>query len=149
MTTTLNEIATPAAIVSSVLYDLRNGRLIDASAHFAEAFSYADHGIGLEFKEKARLTEFFFKAREFYPDSSFTTNRVLTSGDHVIVEWTYRATISEPFYGGMAMQVSLSVQGASIAQVQDGEIIDWADYYDGLKSRRTALAAHFQDWFEL
>ena len=31
----------------------------------------------------------------------------------------------------------------------EGEIVEWADYYDGLKSRRTALAAHFQEWFEL
>ena len=149
MTTTLNEIATPAAIVSGVLDDLRNGRLVGASAHFAEAFRYADHGIGLEFKDRARLKEFFSKARELYPDSSLTTDRIFTSGNHVIVEWTYRATISEPFYGGMSMQVSISVQGASIAQVQEDEIVDWADYYDGLKSRRTALAAHFQEWFEL
>src|SRR5262245_20799072 len=149
MTTTLNEIATPAAIVVGVLDDLRNGRLVDASAHFSEAFRYADHGIGLEFKDRARLTEFFSKARELYRDSSLTTDRVFLSGEHVIVEWAYRPTLSEPFYGGMSMQVSVSVQGASIAQVQDGEIVDWSDYYDGLKSRRTALAAHFQDWFEL
>jgi len=149
MSATSNEIATPESIVSGVLDDFRNGRLVDASAHFANAFRYADHGIGLEFKDRARLTEFFSKARELYPDSSLTTNRVFTSGDHAIVEWTYRATLSEPFYGGMSMQVSVSVQGVSIAQVHDGEIIDWADYYDGLKSRRTALAAHFQEWFEL
>ena len=149
MSTASNEIATPEAVVSGVLTDLGNGRLVDASAHFAEAFRYADHGIGLEFKDRAGLAEFFSKTRELYPDSSLTTDRVFTSGDHVIIEWMYRATLSEPFYGGVSMQVSISVQGASIAQVQDGAIIDWADYYDGLKSRRTALAAHFQEWFEL
>ena len=149
MTPALNDIATPESIVLGVLDDLRNGRLVDASAHFADAFRYADHGIGLEFTDRARLMEFFYKARELYPDSSLTTDRVFTSGKHVIVEWTYRATMSEPFYGGVSMQVSISVQGASIAQVQDGGIIEWADYYDGLKSRRTALAAHFQEWFEL
>ena len=26
---------------------------------------------------------------------------------------------------------------------------DWADYYDGLVSRRTALASYFTDWVEL
>ena len=26
---------------------------------------------------------------------------------------------------------------------------DWADYYDGLTSRRTAVAAHFTEWLEL
>ena len=149
MSNVLNQIATPEIVVSGVLKDLRNGRFVDASFHFAEAFRYTDHGIGVEFKDRARLTEFFSKARELYPDSLVTADRVFTSGDHAIVEWTLQATISEPFYGGMSMQVPVSVRGASIVQTQEGEIIDWADYYDGLKSRRTALAAHFEGWFEL
>src|SRR5215467_16062342 len=98
MSATSNEIATPESIVSGVLDDFRNGRLVDASAHFAEVFRYTDHGIGLEFKDRARLTEFFSKARELYPDSSLTADRVFTSGDHVIVEWTLQATITELFY---------------------------------------------------
>lgn len=149
MSTASNHTVTPEVVVSGVLEDLRNGRFVDASAHFAEMFRYTDHGIGLEFKDRARLTEFFSKARELYPDSLLTADRAVTSGDHVIVEWTLRATITEPFYGGMSMEVPVSVRGASIVQTQEGEIIDWADYYDGLKSRRTALAAHFQEWFEL
>jgi hypothetical protein len=112
-------------------------------------FRYTDHGIGLEFKDRARLTEFFSKARELHPDSLLTADRVFTSGDHVIVEWTLQATITEPFYGGMSMQIPVSVAGASIVQTQEGKVIEWADYYDGLKSRRTALAAHFEHWFEL
>ena len=143
------QITTPKAVISGVLMNLRNGCFVDASAHFAQEFRFTDHGIGLEFKDQARLTEFFAKAREFYPDSSLTANRVFTSGDHVVVEWTRRATMTEPFYGGMSIEVPVSVQGASIVRTQEGEIIDWADYYDGLKSRRTALAAHFQEWFEL
>src|SRR5215469_11915419 len=100
MSTASKEIATPEAVVSGVLTDVGNGRMVDANAHFAVAFRYSDHGIGLEFKDRARLTEFFSKARELYPDSSLTADRVFTSGDHVIVEWTYRAIIREPFYGG-------------------------------------------------
>ena len=149
MSKALNQIATPEAVVSGVLMDLRKGRFVDASAHFADVFSYADHGIGLEFEDRDRLAEFFHKSHELYPDSLLTENRVSTSGDRVIVEWTLQATINEPFYGGMSLEVPVSVRGASIVQIQEGEVIDWADYYDGLKSRRTALAAHFQEWFEL
>ena len=149
MSNVLNQIATPEVVVSGVLKDLRNGGFVDASAHFAKAFRYTDHGIGLEFKDRAGLTEFFSKARELYPDSLLTADRVFTSGDHVIVEWTRQATITEPFYGGMSMAIPISVRGSSIVQTQEGQIIDWADYYDGLKSRRTALAAHFEKWFEL
>ena len=149
MSNILNQIARPEVVVSGVLDDLRNGRFVDAGARFAEAFRYADHGIGVEFKDRARLTEYFSKARELYPDSSPTENRVSTSGDRVTVEWSLQATINEPFYGGMSLEVPVLVRGVSIVQIQEGEVIDWADYYDGLKSRRTALAAHFQEWFEL
>ena len=149
MSNVLNQIATPEVVVSGVLKNLRNGRFADASAQFADVFRYTDHGIGLEFKDKARLTEFFYKARELYPDSLLTADQVFTSGERVIVQWTVQATIREPFYGGMPMQFPISLRGASIVRTREGEIIDWADYYDGLKSRRTALAAHFQEWFEL
>ena len=36
-----------------------------------------DRGIGLEFKERGRLAEFFQKTREMYPDSSLHTDRIL------------------------------------------------------------------------
>src|SRR5262249_38191666 len=140
---------TSESVVLGVLTDLRNRRFIDASRQFAEVFRFRDHGIDLEFNDKARLTEFFCKSHEFYPDSSLLADRVFRSGDDVIVEWTYRATITEAFYGGHSIEAPVSVQGVSIVQIHEGEITDWADYYDGLKSRRTALAAHFQNWFEL
>jgi hypothetical protein len=142
-------IATPEALVSGVLMNLRSERFVEATTPFAQEFRFTDHGIGLEFKDRARLTEFFRKAREFYPDSSMITNRVFTSGDHVILEWMYRATITEPFYGGHSLKVPISVQGASVVRTHEGEISEWVDYYDGLKSRRTALAAYFQGWVEL
>jgi hypothetical protein len=55
----------------------------------------------------------------------------------------------EPFYGGHSLKSQFSVQGASVVQTHEGEISEWVDYYDGLKSRRTALAAYFQEWVEL
>jgi limonene-1,2-epoxide hydrolase len=36
----------------------------------------------------------------------------------------------------------------SIVRVDNGKIAEWDDYYDGLTSRRTALAAHFEEWIE-
>ena len=149
MSSVSSHIATPEAVVSGVLMNLRSERFVEATTRFAEEFRFTDHGIGLEFKDRSRLIEFFCKVREFYPDSSLITNRVFTSGDHVILEWTYRATITEPFYGGHSLKVPISVQGASVVQTHEGEISEWVDYYDGLKSRRTALAAYFQEWVEL
>src|ERR1700722_2994718 len=111
MSNVSGNIATPEAVVSGVLMKLRSERFVEATTRFAEEFRFTDHGIGLEFKDKARLTEFFYKVRDFYPDSSMITNRVFTRADYVILEWTYRATITEPFYGGQSLKVPISVQG--------------------------------------
>jgi hypothetical protein len=40
------------------------------------------------------------------------------------------------------------LQGVSIVRADNGKITDWSDYYDGLTSRRTALASYFTEWVE-
>ena len=136
-------------VVSRVLVHLEYGNVRDAIACFAENFEFDDRGIGLEFKDKERLAEFFRKTRELYPDSSLQTDRILVSGEHVVTEWTLRGTLTEPFYGGLSRKVPISLHGASIVRIENGKITDWADYYDGLTSRRNALGAHFEEWVEL
>jgi len=144
-----SQVATPEAVILAVLTHLKSGQVGEATACFAEECSFTDHGIGLEFKDKAQLAEFFHKAQELYPDSLLTADRVFVSGDHVIVKWTYRATITKPFFGGLSMEIPVSVPGVSIVRTHEGEITDWTDYYDGLRARRTALGAYFEEWVEL
>ena len=135
-------------VVLTVLTDIKNGKIDDAIACFAKEFTFKDYGIALEFKDKERLAEFFHKTRELYPDSVLLTDTIFVSGDHVITEWTLQATLTEPFFGGLSRKVPVTVHGASIVRTDNGKIADWADYYDGLTCRRTALAAHFTDWVE-
>ena len=142
-------VAALEGMVSTVLTHLNNGEVDDAVTGFAEEFRFKDHGIGLEFKDKVRLREFFQKIRELYPHSYLQTDTIFVSGDHVIVEWTLQATLIEPFYGGLSRKVRVSLQGASIVRTNKGMITDWSDYYDGLVSRRTALASYFTEWVEL
>jgi steroid delta-isomerase-like uncharacterized protein len=149
MSQVASQVATSEAVILEVLTHLRSGQIGEATARFADEFSFKDHGIGLEFKDKAQLAEFFHKVRELYPDSLLLVDRVFVSGDHVIVKWTYRVTITKPFLGGLSMELPVSVPGVSIVRTHEGAITDWADYYDGLTSQRTALAAHFQEWVEL
>jgi steroid delta-isomerase-like uncharacterized protein len=132
----------------TVLTHLNNGEIDDAIARFSDEFTFKDHGIGLEFRDKERLAEFFQKIRELYPDSLRRTDTIFVSGDHVITEWTLQATLTEPFYG-LLRKVPVSLHGTSIVRIDDGKIADWADYYDGLTSRRTAAASHFTEWVEL
>ena len=136
-------------IVLTVLSQLKNGKIEEALASFAEEFQFKDYGIGLEFKNKERLAEFFEKTRELYPDSFLETNTLFVSGSRVISEWTLRFTLTEPIFGGLKRNLKISAQGVSIVQIENGNIVEWADYYDGLTSRRTALGAHFEEWVEL
>ena len=136
-------------VVLTVLSQLNNGKIEEALAGFAEEFQFKDHGIGLEFKNKERLGEFFEKTRELYPDYFLQTDTIFVSGNRAITEWTLRFTLTEPFFGGLKRNLKVSVQGVSIVQIENGNIVEWADYYDGLTSRRTALGAHFEEWVEL
>jgi len=135
-------------LVLSVLRDLGNGQIEDATGRFADEFRFKDHGIGLEFKDKQRLAEFFRKTREFYPESVLETNAIFLSGDHVITEWTLQTILTEPYYGGLKWRVPVSLHGASIVRAENGKIIDWVEYYDGLTARRTALASYLAEWIE-
>jgi steroid delta-isomerase-like uncharacterized protein len=149
----MNEIAigmaAPEGVALTVLTCLKEGKIDDAIACFVEELTFKDHGIGLDFKDKERLFEFFRATRELYPDSFLETETIFVSGDHVIMEWTLQNTLTEPFYGGLVRKVSISLHGVSIVRTENGKIADWADYYDGLTSRRTALAAHFVEWVDL
>ena len=153
MTTETTEIfagITPSEeVVLTAVTNLNSGRINEAIANFAEEFRFKDHGIDLDFNDKERLAEFFQKTREFYPDSFIQTDTILISGDRVAVEWTVRATLIEPSFGGLSRTVPISLQGVSMVRTDNGKITEWADYYDGLTSRRTRLAAYFTEWIEL
>ena len=143
------ETATSEQVVLPVLTRLDNGNIDDAIARFAEEFTFKDRGIGLEFKDKGRLTEFFQKTWEYFPDSSLQVDSILMSLDHVVSEWTLHTSVTEPFYGALSRKVQILLHGVSVVRTKNGEITEWSDYYDGLTSRRTALAAYFTDWGEL
>jgi hypothetical protein len=136
-------------VILSVLAHRKNGRIDDAVACFADDFTFHDYGIELEFKNKARLGEFFKKTRDLFPDFCLEIDSILLGVDHQIGEWTLRTTITNVFYHGLSRNVNVPLQGVSVVRTEAGKIIDWSDYYSGLTSQRTALASYFTDWVEL
>jgi hypothetical protein len=143
------QVETPEGVISTVLEHLRSGQIVEATSRFAEVFRFMDYGIGVEFTDKARLAEFFYTVRRLYPDSLVSADEVFNSGNHVAVKWMWQATITEPFFGQLSRRTPISVHGVSIVRMNNGEIVEWSDYYDGVTSRRTALASHYEDWVEL
>ena len=148
MTNVITQTVTPEEVVSLALAQMNQGQIEDVIHLFADRFQFTDHGIGLEFTDKERLTEFFRKTRDLYPDFLLQPAHTFVSGEHVIIQWTLQVRMSERFYAGLSRRVSVLVNGISIVRVSDGRIASWADYYDGLTSRRTALAGHFTEWIE-
>ena len=142
------EMTASEAVVLTAVTNLNDGKINETIASFAEEFTFKDHGIGLDFNDKVQLAEFFQKTRELYPDSFVQVDTIFVSGDRVFVEWTLRATVTEPFFGGFSKRVPITVQGVSIVRMDSRRISDWVDYYDGLTSRRTRLADYFAEWIE-
>src|ERR1700741_5540127 len=109
-------------VLLTELMHLTNGKIEAAVACFADEFTFNDRGIGLEFKDKERLAEFFHKTRELYPDSFSQTEAIFVSGDRVITEWTLQFTLTEPFCGPPSRKVPVLLHGASIVRIDDGKL---------------------------
>jgi hypothetical protein len=64
-----------------------NGKIPEAVDAFNDEFTFNDHALGLAFTDKTRLTEFFQKSRELFPDTVVTVTSTFESGNHTIAEW--------------------------------------------------------------
>ena len=137
----------PRLILQSALAALSEGRISETVEHFEEHFKFNDHALRLEFTEKTRLTEYFQKSRELFPDTTLEVVSVMESGDHAIAEWNLNATQTIP-YGSISCRFPVSLHGLTIARFKNGKIVEWSDFYDQSSSRRTSLAAFFTDWIE-
>src|SRR6266403_405040 len=135
------EATTSDRILQIALAAWRQGNFVEVADQFNDQFTFIDHALGLEFKDKRRLTEFLAKISERFPDSERRDDTFFSSGDDVISEWTLTATHAEPFLGGRPGKVPICVRGISVVQIKNGKISQWSDYYDQLKSRRYGVAS--------
>ena len=139
-------IGNPTYILQSVLTALSHGKISEAVDQFDNDFTFNDQALGLEFTDKGRLSEFFQKSRELFPDAVVEVISTFESGDHVIAEWKLTATQTVSYW--IQLQVPISLPGVSIVEIHNGRITHWSDYYDEKTSRRVTLASLFTDWIE-
>jgi len=144
----LSSLGVPQRILQSVLEALNQGRTSQAVDQFDDDLTFHDHALGLDFTDKRRLTEFFEKCREYFPDAAVELNSMSECADRVVAEWKLNATETVPF-GPIQFRKPISVRGTSIVQIQNGSVIRWSDYYDSIASRRFKVAAFFEEWVEL
>src|SRR5271154_2809925 len=65
-----NQVNGPRRILQSALAALSEGRVSEVVEQLDEHFTFNDYALALEFTDKLRLTEFFEKARELFPDTT-------------------------------------------------------------------------------
>lgn len=131
----------------SVLIDLSEGRFSEAVSRFDDHFTFIDRALDLEFTDKKRLSEFFRKSREFFPDTALEIESTFAYGNHAVAEWKLAATQTE-FVWNQNFRSPIVVRGSTIVRVDNGRVTRWSEYYDGLTSRRYGLAGMFKEWIE-
>src|SRR5262245_33244815 len=95
--TALNAVSARTPILQSVLDTLNEGRISEAD-QFDDQFTFTDRALDLEFTDKGRLTEFFQKSRELFPDTLVEVDSTFQCGDYVSAEWKLRAMQTMPYY---------------------------------------------------
>jgi ketosteroid isomerase-like protein len=137
-------VNTPQRMLQSALDASREGNISDVLERFADDFTFNDHTLTLEFTDKLRLREFFEKSRELFPDTALEIVSIVEEGDHAIAQWKLSATQIIP-YGSITYRCPIFLFGATIVRVDNGKIVEWADYHDQSSSRRRSLPGFFTE----
>jgi hypothetical protein len=140
-------VKAPRLILQTALAALRDGRTSEAVDHFDKRFKFNDHALSIEVTDKLRLTEFFEKARQLFPDTALEVVSLIEGGDHAIAVWKHTAMQTAP-YGSSSYRFPVVLHGSTIVRVQHARIVQWSDYYDHESFRRIGLASHFKEWIE-
>ena len=134
-------------VLRSVFAALNQRNISRAVDQFADDFTFNDYALDLQFRDKGRLTEFFQKACELFPDTVVELVSTFECGDYAMAEWKRTATQIEQF-GSRSYRFPIVLRGSTIVQIENGRVAHWSDFYDQLTSRRSPLKACFEEWIE-
>jgi SnoaL-like domain len=134
-------------VLRSVLAALNQRNISRAVDQFADDFTFNDYALDLQFRDKGRLTEFFQKACELFPDIVVELVSTFECGDYAMAEWRLTATQIEQFES-RSYRFPIVLRGSTIVQIENGRVAHWSDFYDQLTSRRGPLKAFFEEWIE-
>jgi SnoaL-like protein len=111
----LSRAVTPVDILQTALAALNERNISRAVDQFAHDFTFNDYALDLEFRDKGRLTEFFQKACELFPDTVVELVSTFESGDYAIAEWKLTATQIEQF-GSRSYRFPIVLRGSTIVR---------------------------------
>ena len=102
----VNRVFAPLELLQSVFAALNKRNIHRAIDQFADEFVFRDNALDLEFTDKERLTKFFQKSLELFPDTVVELVSIFECDDHAIAEWKLTTTHTEAF-GSLAIDIEL------------------------------------------
>ena len=77
-------------ILESALTALGDGRISEVVEAFDDRFTFDDQALKLQFTDKERLSEFFRKGRELFPDTALEVISTFECGNHILLSGRLR-----------------------------------------------------------
>ena len=112
-------------------FDALNERDYDgAAALFSDDCEFVSVASGVRFRGAASMLHGLREFAAAFPDWSAELTNVIVSGAYVAAEWRTTGTHEGEFRGASPTGSRFRREGCSVAEVHDGRIVRYRDYYD-------------------
>ena len=112
-------------------FDALNGRDYErAAAAFSDDCEFVSVASGARFTGTESMLHGLREFAEAFPDWTVEVANVVAAGAYVAVEWTTTGTHEGMFRGESPTGIRFRRDGCSVAEVVDGRIVRYRDYYD-------------------
>jgi steroid delta-isomerase-like uncharacterized protein len=101
-----------------------------AAAAFSDDCEFVSVASGVRFTGTESMLHGLREFAEAFPDWTVEVANVVASGPYVAAEWTTTGTHEGMFRGESPTGIRFRRDGCSVAEVEDGRIVRYRDYYD-------------------
>ena len=101
-----------------------------AAQSFTDTCEYTSMASGVRFTGSASMLNGLREFADAFPDWCVEVERVVVSDPFVVVEWHTSGTHEGEFRGTLPTGIRFERRGCAVAEVVDGRIARYRDYYD-------------------
>ena len=101
-----------------------------AAALFSDDCEFVSVASGVKFTGTDSMLHGLREFTEAFPDWAVEVANVVASGPYVSTEWRTTGTHEGEFRGESPTGIRFRREGCSVAEVEDGRIVRYRDYYD-------------------
>ena len=100
------------------------------AASFSDDCEFVSVASGTKFTGTHSMLHGLREFTEAFPDWSVEVANIVASGPHVVTEWKTTGTHEGMFRGESPTGIRVRRYGCSVAEIEDGRIVRYRDYYD-------------------